>query len=428
VPLAATWLMMALEGPFLAAVIARLPDPKFNLAAYGVAFAFAILVEAPIIMIMSASTALVEDADSYRKLRNFTYTLNAVITGIMLVVLIPPAFTFIMQRLIGLPDPVAGLTYVALLILLPWPAAIGYRRFFQGLLIRAGLTRLVALGTVIRLTSMAATALVLYGRFSLPGAYVGAAALSVGVCAEALAARLMARGRVGDLLRTPAADTREGELLDYRRIVKFYYPLALTSVLALAVHPMVTFFMGQGRFPVESLAVLPVVNSLSFIFRAMGLSYQEVAIALLGKRFEHVDELGRFAVGLGLASSFALALIGFSPLARFWYETISGLSRELTAFAIMPTRILAPIPAFAVLLSFQRAILVQARVTRPITVATAIEVGGIVLALLALTQGLNMVGVTAAAIAFVAGRFGGNLYLASPCLKVLGGAAPDSRV
>ena len=89
--------MMGLEGPFLAAVIARLPEPKFNLAAYGVAFAFAILVEAPIIMIMSASTALVEDADSYRKLRNFTYTLNAVITGVMLVVLIPPTFTFIVQ-------------------------------------------------------------------------------------------------------------------------------------------------------------------------------------------------------------------------------------------------------------------------------------------------------------------------------------------
>ncbi|MBK5098686.1 MAG: hypothetical protein JJE01_12945, partial [Gemmatimonadetes bacterium] len=43
-PLAATWMMMAAEGPFLAAVIARLADPKFNLAAFGVAFAIGILV------------------------------------------------------------------------------------------------------------------------------------------------------------------------------------------------------------------------------------------------------------------------------------------------------------------------------------------------------------------------------------------------
>ena len=34
VPLAATWLMMSAEGPFLAAVIARLNEPTFNLAAY----------------------------------------------------------------------------------------------------------------------------------------------------------------------------------------------------------------------------------------------------------------------------------------------------------------------------------------------------------------------------------------------------------
>ena len=54
VPLAATWLMMATEGPFLAAVIARLADPKYNLAAYGVAFSFALFIEAPGIMMMSA--------------------------------------------------------------------------------------------------------------------------------------------------------------------------------------------------------------------------------------------------------------------------------------------------------------------------------------------------------------------------------------
>ncbi len=28
IPLASTWLMMAAEGPFLAAIIARLADPK----------------------------------------------------------------------------------------------------------------------------------------------------------------------------------------------------------------------------------------------------------------------------------------------------------------------------------------------------------------------------------------------------------------
>ncbi len=420
--MAATWLMMAVEGPFLAAVIARLAEPKFNLAAYGVAFAFALLVEAPIIMILSASTALVEDADSYRKLRNFTYALNGLITVALLLILVPPVFTLIMSSLIGLPDEVARLTYVALLIMLPWPSAIGYRRFFQGLLIRDGLTRFVAYGTVIRLASMASTGLILYQAASLPGAYIGAAALSVGVCTEALASRLMARGTVRRLRATRTADRLDEERLDYRRITRFYVPLALTSLIGLAAHPIVTFFMGRAPFAVESLAVLPVVNSLSFIFRAMGLSYQEVAIALLGRHHEHVRELGRFAVGLALASSLGLALVGFTPLAHFWFEVVSGLSRELTLFAILPTRILVVLPALSVLLSFQRAILVQGRVTRPITVATATEVGGIIVTLLALVHGVGLVGATAAAIAFLAGRLGSNTYLVPPCLRVLAAA------
>ncbi|MBT8477944.1 MAG: hypothetical protein KJO06_03435, partial [Gemmatimonadetes bacterium] len=150
--------MMAAEGPFLAAVIARLPDPKYNLAAHGVAFAFAILIEAPVIMLMSASTALVEDAGSYRKLRNFANALNIGSTAMLLIALIPPVFDFVMRTLIGLPPEIADLTYGALWLFLPWPAAIGMRRFVQGVLIRSGRTRLVATGTMIRLTAMATTA------------------------------------------------------------------------------------------------------------------------------------------------------------------------------------------------------------------------------------------------------------------------------
>ncbi len=162
--------------------------------------------------------------------------------------------------------------------------------------------------------------------------------------------------------------------------------------------------------------MFPVVNALSFIFRAMGLSYQEVAITLIGKKYEHVKELGRFAVGLGITSSVALALIGFTPLAEVWFGTVSGLSPELTAFAIAPTRL---IPILSVLLSFERAILVKGQFTRPITAATVIEVVGIAVGFVAMSQGFGVVGVTAAAVGFILGRSGANAYLVAPCSRVL---------
>ena len=79
-PLALTWLMMSAEGPFLAAIIARMTAEKINLAAYGVAFAFALVAESPVIMLMSASTALCQDRSSYRRLRTFTLWLCLAVT------------------------------------------------------------------------------------------------------------------------------------------------------------------------------------------------------------------------------------------------------------------------------------------------------------------------------------------------------------
>lgn len=429
-PLAATWLMMAVEGPFLAAVIARLADPTFNLAAYGVAFAFALLAEAPVIMIMSASTALVDDGTSLRRLRRFTYGLNAAMTVALAGFLTPPVYGLVMTDLIALPPEVARLTHGALLILLPWPAAIGYRRFYQGLLIRGGRTRLVAAGTVIRLVTMSATGLGLYHAGSLPGAYVGAAALAGGVVMEAVGSRLMVGGVLAQLR---AAAPTTAEPLSYGRILRFYYPLALTSLIGLALQPMLTFFMGRAPSPVESLAVFPVVNVLSFVFRALGLSYQEVTIALIGPRGEHTGAVSRFALWLGIGTSLGLAAIAATPLSDVWFRTISGLTPDLTRVAILPALILIPLPGLSVLQSLQRGMLVKAHRTAPITWATALEIGVVAVGFPVLTAVFGWAGVVSAVTAFVVGRLAAVTYLAKPTLRVVrqgataGNAARSAR-
>jgi hypothetical protein len=409
-PLAATWLMMSVEGPFLAAIIARLASPEYNLAAFGVAFSFALLAEAPVIMMMSAATALVTDRASYLRLRTFTHGLNASVTIALGVLLLPPVFDGVGHTLLDLPVEVSQRTWLALLVLFPWPGAIGFRRFYQGVLIRHGQTRRVAYGTIVRLASMSATALVLHRFTDLQGAVVGAASLSAGVIAEALASRLMAHGAVRSLM----AGDHEGadESVGYAEIIRFYIPLALTTVLALGVHPLVTFFVGHGRLALESLAVLPVVNSLVFVFRSLGLAYQEVGIALMGKNGEGFFALRRFAWILATVVAGGLGLIAWTPLGRIWFETISGLSPELAGFALVPSRILVLVPGLAVILSFQRAVLVHAKRTMPVTVATMVEVGGIVAVLVLGVFVFDAVGIVAAATALLAGRLAANLSLA----------------
>jgi hypothetical protein len=246
----------------------------------------------------------------------------------------------------------------------------------------------------------------------------GAWALTCGVCVEGLASRLMTLRVVSRLRRQADPPPAASGPLTYRRIARFYLPLALTSTLALAVHPMVTFFVGQSRMALESLAVLPVVNGLTFVFRCMGLSFQEVAVALFAREKDALIPLTRFALLLAAAASAGMALVGWTPMIDVWYGLVSGLSEELTRIAVPATRILCAIPALAVLLSFERAILVHGRRTAPITNATAIEIVGIVIVLAVAIHSWDLVGATAAAIAVVAGRLAGNLFL----LPALGSA------
>jgi len=416
-PLAATWLMMSAEGPFLAAIIARLDDPTYNLAAYGVTFSFAIIVEAPIIMILSASTALVKDWDSFLRLRNFTYVLNVVITAAMLFVLWPPLFYWLTRDVILLPSPVAELTHRALAIMLPWPAAIGYRRFFQGLMIRRGLTRRIGYGTAIRVSTMATTAVLLYRFFPVPGAIVGAAALSCGVVVESVITRFMVFPALKEIREAPPLEPKEH--LTVRRIVDFYIPLALTSIISLAVHPLVTYSLGRSHQALESLAVFPVVTAVAFFFRSTALSYQEVAIAFLDDRRENFRRLARFATVLGVAATLGLMLIAFTPLSAIWFHDISGLSQELSELSVLPLRILSFIPFFSVLLSFQRSIMVYGRHTRPVTVASVVEVVGIIAVLFLGIHVLGVVGAVAGTTALLLGRLAGNAYLFFPTAFVL---------
>ncbi len=406
-PLALTWLMMAFEQPVLIAFIARLADAKVNLAAFGIAGSFAMIFEAPIIMLMSASTALVTGHHSYRKLKHFTDLLNLGVTAVQLVMLIPPVFKFIVVRLMGVPEEVAGLAHIALLIFLPWAASIGYRRFYQGILIRNNLTRRVTYGTMVRLSVIVITGVILYSA-GVKGAYVGAAAMSLAVFSEAVATRIMAASTVKMLVNKE--DTENGHL-NLRSISRFYYPLALTSLLSLGVHPFVTFFLGRSNMAVESLAVLPVVNSLVFVFRSLGLSYQEVNIALIGKQRQNFRLLRNYAVFLGVIVTVFITLIAFTPLADLWFIKISGLSKELADLSYLPLQIMVLLPALTVLLNFQRSLLVIQGTTGPISVATAVELTGIIGVLLVCVVFLDMVGVVGASLAFVIGKGMSTLYL-----------------
>jgi len=170
---------------------------------------------------------------------------------------------------------------------------------------------------------------------------------------------------------------------------------------------------------IESLAVLPVVTSFVFVFRALGLSYQEVIIALIGEKKEKFKPLLNFAIVMATILVSVLALFAFTPLADFWFITVSGLSKPLAEFAHLPLMIMFFFPALTVLISIQRGVLVAARNTKPITGGTITEFVTIVIIMMILISNINLVGAVAAVIALVMGRLASNIYLMYPMVRSL---------
>ncbi|HET6582394.1 MAG TPA: hypothetical protein VFG69_03080, partial [Nannocystaceae bacterium] len=171
-PLAASWLLMSAEQPTIAAVVARLGDPEVHLAAWGgVVFSFALVIEAPIIMMLAASTELVRDRASHVELRRFTHKAGLALTLLHIALVATPLYEIVVGDWLAVPAAVREPARLGLAIVVPWTWAIAWRRFNQGILIRFGRSRVVGLGSGVRLVVTAVTLAI--------GAFLGGAGVVV---------------------------------------------------------------------------------------------------------------------------------------------------------------------------------------------------------------------------------------------------------
>jgi hypothetical protein len=407
-PLWASWLLMTAEMPIVYALVARMAEAKLQLAAFGVAFSLALAVESPVISLLTAGNALARDRESYALLRRFVLGLSALLTGGMLLLSATPLFDLVVLRVICTPPELAALMRPALWALTLWPAAIAYRRFHQGVMIRYGHTRQVSYGTVVRLlTSVGVgTAGLAWGRLS--GATVAGLALGAAVLAEAVLVHYLSRPAVRTV--ESIAYPVDEPPLTLRALLRFYSPLALTSIVMLSTAPLINFGLARTPHPIESLAAWPVVNGQLLVVRSLGLSLQEVIVAKLNGPAA-MRALRRFAVMLGVVALLLLLTIAFTPLASWWQQQIAGLSAELTALAVPALQLAVLLPVLNVLQSWLRGIVVAGKATGAIAQATVINLVVLVTGLLVGASGGWLPGASLAAVALTAAQLSESVWL-----------------
>lgn len=362
---------MSLELPGVSAVIARLDNPEVNLAAYGsVVFPIALIIEAPIIMLLAASTALSKDRASYDALRRFAHITSAVLTVIHALIAFTPLFDVVVPWLMDVPEPVVEPARLGMRLMIPWTWPIAYRRFCQGVLIRFGHSKAITIGTVLRLVAMSAVLGAGYLLPDIPGVAVGACAVVSGVVAEALYAAWRVRPVVRNQLDHVVASEPP---LRGRAFAAFYVPLGMTSLITLAAQPMCSAAMGRMPVEMSSLALWPVLIGVIFMLQALGLAFNEVVVAWLD-RPEVRRDLLRFTLLLSLGTAAAIIVLAATPLADFWLGTLSHLNDDMVEMGRVALWLAVPIPAMRGLNSWFQGVLVYARKTRPITESVVVYV------------------------------------------------------
>jgi len=324
-PLAGSWLLMGIESPMLAAFVARMVSPEITLATWGsLVYPISLVVEGPIIMLLTASTALAKDLPSYKKLFKYMLSMSLILSLVHILIAFTPLFFFVAEDLMNVPKSLLEPGKIGLQIMTPWTVMIAWRRLNQGVMIKHGSSNMVAIGTLIRLITLV---LVLsYGKWfsNLSGIVVGSSAVALAVTAEAIYAHLAVKGILIKILSKESISdqiTRKG-------FTKFYLPLAITPLASLLIHPVGAAGMSRMPEALPSLAAWPVVYGLVFITRSLGFAFNEVVVALL-PRPNGKFELLRFTRILAISTIAFLALLALSPLGNYWFLYVAGLSKEL---------------------------------------------------------------------------------------------------
>ena len=365
-PLTLSWLMMVAEGPLVAALAARLSDPAVNLAALGgIVRSLTFAIESPLLVLLTASATFSKDWDSYRRLRKYALWYIGLFTVVHIILSITPAYYWVTSGLIGAPEEIIEPARTGMIITIPYLAMVAYRRFNQGALIRFGYAYSIVTGTLIRLLLVLAIMFVGLSLRSVSGVVLGSIAMTAGVLIEAVFIEWRTRPVRRNELRAAPPPT---QILTHARFVRFYIPLASTTVAMFLIQPVVSAALSRMPDPVLSLAVWSPVVGLAGMLGAGGGPIVDVMVTVLDRRGA-LAKVRRFTVLVGGATAMLAVALVVTPLGRLWFGSISALSDSLFTVARLSFWFILPYPIFLVFQSYYQGILTFKRRTNRITEA-----------------------------------------------------------
>ncbi len=326
IPLSLSDVAMALGDPLTTTTLAHLADSRINLAAVGVAKTIAIFCESPIIMLLHASNALAPTQASRQALWKFTLIASGAMSLLLALTSIPAIFTIVGEGWLGVTPNLSPTVRSVLMITILWPLTIGWRRYFQGLLIHSGQSNAVAQAGMIRL--LVVVAILIGGLvFKFSGAIVAGMSLVWGVIAEAIAVTYLAKKlgatKLPEITSTPQLPQ------DIAGVWKFYAPLGGTMILVWGSRAALLGIVARANDGAISLAAWPAAWGLVLVIANSTRMVQQIIIR--NRKLMPDKLLITFAITVGIVCSLVLLLISGTPPSTKAIGWFIGNDQELNS-------------------------------------------------------------------------------------------------
>lgn len=285
---------MSVESPISVSIISRGESARVETAAFLVMMAIALWIESPVIDLLSTTTTLGRSHQALGEIRRFALLMMGLVTALHAAVALTPLYDMVVRGILQTPPDVAEAMRIPLAIMIPWSAAIGWRRWRQGAMIRQGHTHAITLGTILRMLTIGGAGYGLLVFSPLTGLESAATALVTSVIVEALFIHFAARRALAQIEAIP----EDGEPLTQRQLWGFHMPLTGSTLVMLTSTPIVGAALARVQDPVLQMAAWQVATALSFNFRVATFGLTELVIAL-GKDEQAAGMIRRFCLTLG---------------------------------------------------------------------------------------------------------------------------------
>jgi hypothetical protein len=400
IPLAMTSILVVITHSLFNAALARLPTPEIYISAFAVAKSFMHLAESPMMMMNQTVATLVEDKESYYRVRKFFIIVGIFAVLTLAVIVLTGTARWIFKSIMGLEGKTLDEAVTILKVLIVFPGVVTLRGFLQGISIKLRVTPLLTLSTVVRIIFTGLIVLyikqltevippgIMAGLMFLSAAFVETVVmylgskLSIGNIPDNLdlikkSSAVMQKTQGGkdgcqDKCNEKGSQTGESENshdnvegLSNRAILYFFAPLVITAFIKNLAMPIINTGLGRTHSPELAISAYAVAWGLGTIVTSPLNMFHQVPLNFFEDDGDvNIKQIRKLAIYLGIILTVVIAFISFTEIGYCILKNIIGATHEISVLAVDVLKIMVILPLIIAIREFYWGILMKKRMTK----------------------------------------------------------------